>query len=825
MRVKSSAHRLGLVRKRLSNETEDEHSLRLDAARNRSALMVLHETPEERINRLSATRQPACERRNQFNADNFKKAINFYADLPCSICKKSFGFILPEELLSLGNVITCSRCSNNMKKHNTPPQAYWNNMSVAAIPTEIDELSEIEKRFICRVVPFLKIIKIQNRLSQDWCKGQAIMFAQDVVELAEQLPLEPNQAGLVLVVESLENLRHSRESQIDIDKLQLALQWLLTNNALYKDVRSYFPTVIDIPTITQIADEPAYANEEPIAERSSVPTNKYTALSDNISILHGSFHQGNERFSPESRGRQCTGIATVASVAFSLINPNYWCKSDIDYMLLVGDKYYRDCIAARVNPNREEAHIEYLAATELLPNITYNNRKVDIIVCHESAHNGHVDNDNSEEGFPNLLNALTNLFREHSYAILTLNNTTVAVHCRQEPDGISHWLFDSNARGPKGFEAPTREIFSQPVCLDGGVPNLDSVVTIDNPNPEDEVRLQEVRRKTAPPLNFEREKRMEELCWYFLFPDGKNGFGEEREVPITPLDYFQARVMIKDSCRMRQGQGELTPQGLIDNMHLTMRNVRGSASYWRRCCSELIAMVRSLGPPTWFMTFSCNDLNWPDMITALLIADGRDVSDVDRITFPERSKLVQRYPVVVARQFTIRVNALMRYLKQNNDCLGGGIIDFWYRIEFQNRGSPHLHMLVWCENIPDFSTNEGMSVIERVISCSLNPDNNELCNLVENVQMHKHTCYKDRTNHCCRFGFPRAPSEVTSCLGPDEALTNNGRFCILRRTSQETMVNNYSPDILSLWERKHGHPTMRKYLCRRVLRCKICEQV
>ncbi|CAK1586229.1 unnamed protein product [Parnassius mnemosyne] len=68
------------------------------------------------------------------------------------------------------------------------------------------------------------------------------------------------------------------------------------------------------------------------------------------------------------------------------------------------------CIAARANANSEEAHIEYLAATELLPNITYNNRKVDINVRHESAFNGHVDNDNSEEGFPNLLNALIIVF-------------------------------------------------------------------------------------------------------------------------------------------------------------------------------------------------------------------------------------------------------------------------------------------------------------------------------------------------------------------------------------------------------------------------------
>lgn len=327
--------------------------------------------------------------------------------------------------------------------------------------------------------------------------------------------------------------------------------------------------------------------------------------------------------------------------------------------------------------------------------------------------------------------------------------------------------------------------------LDDNVPNLDSIVNMNSSAANDIMRLAAITRKTAPPLNLERERRMEELCWYFLFPDGKNGFGEEREIPCTPLDYFQNRVMSVDkrfkrndylfyalsiveyfrakssvpvSCRMRQGHGEQIPQGLVDNMHLTMRNIRGSASYWNKCCSELIAMVRTLGPPTWFLTFSCNDLNWPDMIKALLIADGRSNVDVEGLSFPERLNLVQKQQVVLARQFTLRVNCLMRFLKINKVCLGGPIVDFWYRIEFQNRGSPHLHMLVWCTNVPDFSTPEGVAAIENVVSCSLNPNDSTLQKLVEDLQIHKHTdtCKKYRQADGCRFNFPRSASDNLS---------------------------------------------------------------
>lgn len=49
--------------------------------------------------------------------------------------------------------------------------------------------------------------------------------------MGNQLSLEPNQTGLVLVVEGRENLEYSWEFQIDISKLQFVLQRLLSNNA------------------------------------------------------------------------------------------------------------------------------------------------------------------------------------------------------------------------------------------------------------------------------------------------------------------------------------------------------------------------------------------------------------------------------------------------------------------------------------------------------------------------------------------------------------------------------------------------------------------
>ncbi len=147
-----------------------------------------------------------------------------------------------------------------------------------------------------------------------------------------------------------------------------------------------------------------------------------------------------------------------------------------------------------------------------------------------------------------------------------------------------------------------------------------------------------------------------------------------------------------------------------------MRNLRGSAAYWSTAHSELVAMIRILGPPTWFLTLSCNDLNWKDMRIALLHADNRSHENPMNLRIDEVQRLIERYPVVVSRHFSRRVNAFLKFIKADDKVLGGKVKDFWWRIEFQNRGSPHLHMVVWINNAPSFESEEGINLIYVVIS-------------------------------------------------------------------------------------------------------------
>ena len=80
----------------------------------------------------------------------------------------------------------------------------------------------------------------------------------------------------------------------------------------------------------------------------------------------------------------------------------------------------------------------------------------------------------------------------------------------------------------------------------------------------------------------------------------------------------------------------------------------GMAAYWQRCKLEVFAMIRTLGPPTWFITLSADDMNWPDILVLLANEAGMSQvssENVHALTAMERRKLVAGNTVSVARHF------------------------------------------------------------------------------------------------------------------------------------------------------------------------------
>ena len=172
--------------------------------------------------------------------------------------------------------------------------------------------------------------------------------------------------------------------------------------------------------------------------------------------------------------------------------------------------------------------------------------------------------------------------------------------------------------------------------------------------------------------------------------------------------------------------------------------------------------------------------------------DGIDYSEkeIENLTWQEKTKLVQlKIQLHVQGTFDHRVQEFLNTVLKSNCQPIGKVQDYFYRVEFQQRGSPHIHMLVWIENAPTLETNseeEIVQFVDQYLTC--NNDNKKTANLV-NLQSHKHsrTCRK-KGKPICRFGFPLPPLPRTMLLYPLEEEVEKYKK---RNTDLQKAMNEY----------------------------------
>ena len=85
-----------------------------------------------------------------------------------------------------------------------------------------------------------------------------------------------------------------------------------------------------------------------------------------------------------------------------------------------------------------------------------------------------------------------------------------------------------------------------------------------------------------------------------------------------------------------------------------MRNLRESPPYFERCKKDIFAMIRQLGNPTSFCSFSAAETKWNHFLKTLgRIVEKKDYNDVEikEMTWQQKSALIQKDPVTCARNF------------------------------------------------------------------------------------------------------------------------------------------------------------------------------
>src|SRR5258705_10304587 len=99
------------------------------------------------------------------------------------------------------------------------------------------------------------------------------------------LPRSPDNASIVVVTEELENLNITREFTVSRERLDKALEWLILNNPLYRDVSNVSRTVITDASIFIRQHQDVEQNDEDEG-RAYVPINNVSR------IIRASYHQG-----------------------------------------------------------------------------------------------------------------------------------------------------------------------------------------------------------------------------------------------------------------------------------------------------------------------------------------------------------------------------------------------------------------------------------------------------------------------------------------------------------------------------------------------------
>ena len=148
------------------------------------------------------------------------------------------------------------------------------------------------------------------------------------------------------------------------------------------------------------------------------------------------------------------------------------------------------------------------------------------------------------------------------------------------------------------------------------------------------------------PVSLMTDKHCEELAFPVLFPNGKFGYTAERDVKLSPVKYFNARLLhyggwfatnpeylffaqfimeqkkVSDSINiaLKKVYGHSVTASRVrsnlisqDQAYLFLRQIPGSPPYWQKLMYKAVAMVKQLGIPTWFMTLLCADLRWPEL--------------------------------------------------------------------------------------------------------------------------------------------------------------------------------------------------------------------
>ena len=165
--------------------------------------------------------------------------------------------------------------------------------------------------------------------------------------------------------------------------------------------------------------------------------------------------------------------------------------------------------------------------------------------------------------------------------------------------------------------------------------------------------------------------------------------------------------------------------------------------------------------------------------------------------YQDRCDTLNKNPVLVAKHFQYRVEGFFKEIVLNGPL--GKTKYYAIRVEFQVRGSPHIHSFIWILNAPKLNIvckEEYIQWVDSIILADMPDPVKEklLFELVKTFQIHPHSkkCRK-YCNEKCRFLFGRFFSHWTIVAEPlPESMPDEIKIQVLRnRNDLLSKVKSY----------------------------------
>lgn len=245
--------------------------------------------------------------------------------------------------------------------------------------------------------------------------------------------------------------------------------------------------------------------------------------------------------------------------------------------------------------------------------------------------------------------------------------------------------------------------------------------------------------------------------------------------------------------KINQAQHQKLPLNSNRNFSQLPASDPMSNEYWRHRKNEADAMVFYFGSPDLMLTFTYGN-NWSECIrlqNSFSKIMNLSLKDDDFRFLPFESMMIfnEKIKLIRDKSWDLLIHSIG---------INSHIEHYCSRIEFQARGAPHLHLLIWLNNT--LSLDDVVEFQQATF-----PKNSPwLLSFVKTSMNHTcniNRCKRGDPQNRCRFGFPKKAADQISY---DE----NGRIMYIR-TNKEKFTVEFSPILCFIWQ-AHCHINILK---------------